>query len=375
MNILVYRTGHLGDTVVSLPAMRAVRAAYPKHELILLTDEQVNGETVSTWEILQATGLFSRVFFYLPPSRSVTSWLRLAKLAREIRKLRPQVLFYFRDFPLQHPKRDHFFFRVLCGISRCYGLESANQVVGRRGSTDHLVRFPSEVDRLLEIVRGAGVPIPSPGQIDFGVPISGREHSKVDALWRQASITDHATVIALGPGSKMPAKRWPLEYFHEIARVILGEFPDCRLVVFGGSEDRPLGDAIQHRHGEKVSNLAGELSVLEAAEALRRCDVYIGNDTGVMHLAAGVGTPCVAIFSARDHPGRWEPYGASHVVLRKHPSCEGCMLEICIERDIQCLKDITVGEVLVAVRKILWGKTRMAPEGIALFPFGDRSLS
>jgi len=150
----------------------------------------------------------------------------------------------------------------------------------------------------------------------------------------------------------MPAKRWPLNRFIEVARRVCADLPASRLIIFGGREDFRLGEDIRKAIGRKVVNVAGKLTVLESAEALRRCSVYVGNDTGVMHLAAAVGTPCVAIFSARDHPGRWDPWGTNNIVLRKEPPCAGCLLDVCTKEDMMCLKDIHVDEVVSAVQNI-----------------------
>ena len=72
-----------------------------------------------------------------------------------------------------------------------------------------------------------------------------------------------------------------------------------------------------------------------------------------MHLAASVATPCVAIFSARESPGRWEPYGHGHRVLRTEIDCAGCQLEECTERLNECLTAITVDQALEACLSVL----------------------
>ena len=63
-----------------------------------------------------------------------------------------------------------------------------------------------------------------------------------------------------------------------------------------------------------------------------------------MHLAAAVGTPCVAIMSALDWPGRWVPYGQGHIVLRRSVPCEGCLLKVCDKEGMRCLKEIEIDE-------------------------------
>jgi heptosyltransferase III len=344
----------LGDTLVSLPAMRAIRNAYLHHDLILLTDQHPGKGFVSSWEVLKATRLFAKVLFYTPPSDRLVGWLSIFDLARQIRQCRPEALFCLRDPHWNHALRDRFFFQVLCGIPNCYGVApQMYQVFGRRDPSGKLIRYPREADFLLEVVSGAGISVPAPGTAEVALLLSHKERSRIDLLWGEKDISDEALVIGIGPGSKMPAKRWPLERFIEVGKWILDSFRECRLLIFGGPEDRDYGQAIRQALGEQVVNVAGDLTVLESTEALRRCRVYVGNDTGTMHLAAAAGTSCVVIFSARDHPGRWDPYVPDHVILRAEPPCAGCLLEVCIEQEMRCLKDIGVQAVIEAIQHII----------------------
>jgi ADP-heptose:LPS heptosyltransferase len=123
-------------------------------------------------------------------------------------------------------------------------------------------------------------------------------------------------------------------------------------VIFGGPEDRPAGDTLLSKWGRGY-NAAGALALRSSAAALKRCRLYLGNDTGTMHLAAAVGVPCAAIFSARDLPGRWYPSGRGHHVFRSQVDCEGCGLTACVERYNECLERISAAEVLAACQSIL----------------------
>ena len=80
-SILIYRTGQLGDTLVSLPAIQAIREGFPRHALILLTDRHARAELVSSWEILKATGLIQRVIFYTPASTAFPPASRIVNAA------------------------------------------------------------------------------------------------------------------------------------------------------------------------------------------------------------------------------------------------------------------------------------------------------
>jgi ADP-heptose:LPS heptosyltransferase len=159
-------------------------------------------------------------------------------------------------------------------------------------------------------------------------------------------------IIGLGIWSNMPSKRWPLDRYREL--IVRLQASDKRIfpVILGSREERLLGlDLLRDLETGAVA--AGELSITESAHLLSRSILYVGNDTGIMHLAAAVGTPCVGIFSARDEPGKWHPYGANNVVLRKRPSCAGCMLRDCREFHLRCLTEISVDEAFAACDALL----------------------
>jgi len=100
-------------------------------------------------------------------------------------------------------------------------------------------------------------------------------------------------------------------------------------------------------------NAAGALGIRSSLAAMKHCELFIGNDTGTMHMAAAVGLPCVAIFSSRERPGLWYPLGEGHRVFRSAIDCEGCGLVECLELGNECLKRISVEEVLSACRELL----------------------
>jgi ADP-heptose:LPS heptosyltransferase len=149
----------------------------------------------------------------------------------------------------------------------------------------------------------------------------------------------------------MPAKRWPLERFLHVIGELISEF-DIWPVVFGGEEDRVIGAWLLDRWGSGY-NAAGALGIRSSLAAMKHCELFIGNDTGTMHMAAAVGLHCVAIFSSRERPGLWYPPGEGHRVFRSAIDCEGCGLVECIELGNECLKRITVEEVLSACREML----------------------
>ena len=156
--------------------------------------------------------------------------------------------------------------------------------------------------------------------------------------------------FAVCPSAKWQSKRWPVDRY---ARVVEQLIADERLtpVVVGGPEDAELGRTLVTRWGLGAV-AAGSLSVRGSAALMGQATFYLGNDTGAMHLAAAEGTPCVAVFSEQDWPGRWDPYGSGNRILRRAVDCSGCLLADC-PKDNECLTQITVDEVLRACRTVL----------------------
>jgi ADP-heptose:LPS heptosyltransferase len=323
--------------------------------MILLTDAHPGKGFVSSWEVLEQTGLFSHAMFYVPPRSRIGGVMNTARLALRIRQLNPERMFYLGQVGRSNwqLRRDRIFFQRICGISRIHGIEERDweSNLDRRGR--NWGDLPSEACRLLDILRRSDLGITSQEPVRFDLPIGETEKMKVDFLYRKSCLPLDARIVAIGPGSKMPAKRWPVERFALVSKRLLGAFPDIHQIVLGGHDDYALGEVIRRFGGARVVNWAGRLSVLESAEVLRRCLLFIGNDTGTMHLAAAVNTQCAVIFSARDKPGRWYPHGDHHLVFRREVACAGCMLEVCKKNRMRCVRGISAEEVFRGAKSIL----------------------
>lgn len=353
MRIGIYLLGSLGDTLVALPALWAVRHQYPDSHISLFTDVTIGQALVRSLDVLEGSGLVDEIVEYSSGSESAGRFRKgmgILKLWRGLRAARLDLMIYlvqgYRDKP--RVGRDRLFFRT-CGIRRLAGFEGMPLTpVIRRGA---LARQPTQADQFLYRLAAAGLPVPPPGQARADLNLGPRDYAKADAWTRTGPDDGGRRRVAFGPGTKMPAKLWPEERFAEAGRQLIGEY-DVWPVIFGGAEDRAAGVRLLAAWG-RGSMAAGELGIRASAAALGRCACYVGNDTGTMHLAASAGVPCVAIFSARDYPGLWEPYGPGHIVLRTEAPCSGCYAQICPRNDNLCLNRIAVDEVVAACRKAL----------------------
>jgi ADP-heptose:LPS heptosyltransferase len=214
-----------------------------------------------------------------------------------------------------------------------------------------LVPIAKEADMLLNRLRLDGLAVPATGQGCMDLQITDEERQQAKRWWQKnGTIQTPRGWVAVCPGAKVSSKVWPWERFAEVVALLIknqGLFP----VIIGGREDRPVADKLLARW-ETGLCAAGELSVRESAALMEGARFYLGNDTGAMHLAAAVGKPCVAIFSARDWPGKWEPYGIGHRVLRYDVPCSGCRLSVC-NQNLQCLTNISIRNAYDACLEVM----------------------
>jgi heptosyltransferase III len=347
-NVCVFRIGHLGDTVVALPAVHRIAERHPGAKITLITNAPAEHFFVTAWDVLRHTNIFRGVLHYDAARPG-----DLLRLAIACRRLQPACLYYLSPpRTARQLRRDRVFFRWICGFRRMTGLDGLQEQPLRDASGKLLV-LQRESMRLLKLIDVSGV-LPHPPYL---TPPPAAESRASDLLRPLAG----RLLVALGAGSKMPAKKWFLDRYLAITRRIVDGYPEAALVIFGGNEDRAEGDLIVQSVGlDRAVNLAGTTDVIESAAALSLCTFYLGNDTGTMHLAAVMGLPCVAIFTSRDNPEAWEPPGAMHTILRRDLPCSGCMLERCEVEHMRCLDLISIDDVWAAVEPHL-----NAPRGAA----------
>lgn len=171
-------------------------------------------------------------------------------------------------------------------------------------------------------------------------------------------------VIALHPFTTWKSKDWPPGRYAKLADAMIREF-DCAVLYTGSSEDREGISRIIEMMERPAENTAGELGLLELAGLYRVCDLFIGGDTGPMHLAVAVGTGVLAIMgptTARTHG----PFGEKHKVIQK-ASCRDCWMKICPKKTYGCMREISVREVLSAAGDMVKGAGAISNPGARAF--------
>lgn len=365
--VLLYRLGSLGDTVVALPSFHLIARAFPHAERRLLTNDPVSDKAPAAAAVLgESQGQSSLIHGYFPYPVGVRNPIRLFALALKLRLWRPQVLVYLAGARgVEVARRDAAFFR-LCGIPRILGLPATEDLQQPRLLADGRT-YEAEAARLARNLAELGdAQLDTPAAWDLHLTpaelavATTRLAPLLETLPQETlpqTPTARRPLLAASLGTKRQCGDWEMPNWLELTRQLARRYPGHALVLLGAPAERAasqqLAESWTAAGGSAVLNLAGELTPRESGAVLAHARVYIGHDSGPMHLAAAVQTSCVAIFSARQKPGMWFPYGPHHHVLYHQVSCWGCNLETCIVEQKRCILSITVDEVLAATEAAL----------------------
>jgi ADP-heptose:LPS heptosyltransferase len=329
-----------------------VRRHFPQAHLAFLGNASANSHYALARSVLPQKGLLDEWLTYTNDIGGLSLTKELWRLWRVIRAGGFDTLVYLapRLREPQSVRRDLWFFRT-AGIRYFIG-EQGFAPLPEKVAGQPLPLLEHESDHLLQRLAHSGVPTQMPPAEAFDLSLTPEETAAARHWLAENCPADAAQnrLVGFGPGSKWASKVWPEERFAQVGRRLIEEF-DLFPVVLGGAEDQELGGRLLAAWG-RGANAAGRLNIRQAAALLQNCRLYVGNDTGTMHLAAAAQIPCVAPFSAQDWPGRWYPFGEQHTVLRKYVPCEGCLLAVC-DRQLECLTGISADEVFQACRAIL----------------------
>lgn len=343
MKVLVYRMGSMGDTLVALPAFRLVRHAFPDAKITLLTNKPTGVKAAPMELILQNTGLHEGTIAY---PANLRSYRELQSLRHALQKEHFDLLVY-----LAKPKggiltslRDYLFFR-LCGIRKIIGLPFSRRHLKcqPKPGTD---RHETDCERMMPCLKTLGQPDISERQWwDLG--LTPPEQAEAARCLQEHGIGPH--FIAASVGTKMQSKDWGESNWTLLLERLAAAHPELGMVMVGSGDERERSQRLLgHWNGPKA-NLCGSLLPRISGAVLEKASFLICHDSGPMHLAASVGTACIAIFSARTPAGEWFPRGNQHTIFYHRTPCAGCRLEVCIEEKKKCILSISVEDVFQAV--------------------------
>jgi heptosyltransferase-3 len=350
MRILIHRLGSLGDTIVALPVFKLIRETYPQAHITVLTNPPVSEKAAPLEAVIENMGLVDEALYYPMASRD---YAKLAKLHSEIRRHRFD-LYVSITFGrhITSSIRDYLYFKT-CGIGRIIGLPFAHcdRVCVPVGDGP---LYEAEATRLLRRARAINPALAdriNPNEPQWtDLRLTPNELAQGDDLLREAGITGNFLVASVG--SKLRQKDWGTDRWNELFSRLGPRYPDFGMVMLGSADESSRSQALLDLWSGPKANLCGKCGPRVSAAVMRHARLFIGHDSGPMHLAAAAGIRCVAIFCAHQPPGRWFPLGHGHAVFYPYKFYRSESWDD-TEYQIQAIASITADEVAEAVVKIL----------------------
>jgi heptosyltransferase-2 len=221
-----------------------------------------------------------------------------------------------------------------------------------------------EVERNLDILRFLGADVASS---HLELWLTDADRGAATRLLEEAETSADRRTVAFGIGGAHPKRRWPVERFVALGRALQKQH-GAHIVVLGGPEDGSRQAALIERLDRRVTGLAGRTTLRQTGAVLERCQLFVGNDSGPLHLAAAAGVPCVEVSchprsADPEHPNspeRFGPWRVRHAVLRPatpRPPCD----RYCAGGDAHCILAVSVDVALAHCDEMLH---QPAPEGV-----------
>jgi heptosyltransferase-2 len=335
-HLLIRGTNWIGDVIMSLPALSAVRNSCPETRIAVLAKPWV----ADLYRLFP--GVNEVILFRSPGVHDGIAGK--FRLARELR---------VRHFDAALLFQNAIEAAIIAALARI-PLRAGYTTDGRGLLLTHPVRKKKYIDTLhqthyyLEMVRSLGF---RSDPDEMAIRPDGDSLRRADELFRNEGIGRNHPVVGIAPGASYgPAKIWYAERFAEVADR-LADHHSARVLLFGGSDDTVHTGAVATHMKHTPLDLAGSTTLAEAAALMSRCDLVVANDSGLMHLAGGLGVPLIAIFGSTN-PRATSPLGArSHVLYRK-AHCSPCLKKTC-PGDFACMDGITVDDVYTLAARLL----------------------
>lgn len=343
-NILIRAPNWIGDAVLCLPAIEALKAVYPQAEITALARPWVS-------PVFLNNPSFKRIIEYDKGGmhRGISGRL---KLILDIKR---------RGFDMAVLFQNAFEAALIAFLARIpvrtgYARDLRRLLLTHPIRVDRDIKNAHHVFYYLKIAASLSKSRqPSDVSRQPKIYLTEEEKSRADDFLTKNGMGD-GVVVGMAPGASYgPAKRWMADRFREVAQR-LTEAYGARLVLLGGNGDREICSEVLNSPCTKDFgvgiNLAGEIDLRTSIALLSRCSLFITNDSGPMHLAASLGVPTVAVFGSTD-PKLTGPLGDRVRVVKKDIACSPCLERECKYGHYECMKMISVDDVYSAAAHLL----------------------
>ncbi len=326
--ILVRATNWVGDAVMSLPALEALRRRFPAAEIVLLTKPWVG-------ELYWHSPAVNRLIIY-NPEKEHRGWQGFRRLIAELRSEQFDAAVLLQN-AFQAAWMAH---RARIPLRIGYATD------GRALLLTHPVEIPPaghyghQSNYYWQLLYRAGL-AERPAPIErIRLAVQPSEKTWAAKHLRGMGLAGPRFFVGLHPGASFgPAKQWLPERFADLADRLIGAL-HADVLIFGSPAERPLAEAVAQAMRHTLVILAGETSLRQWMALLSQCRLVISNDSGAMHLAAALGVAVVAIFGSTD-AGATGPLSARARVVQYRVDCSPCGHRVC-PIDFRCMRGVTV---------------------------------
>ncbi|MBP7032786.1 MAG: lipopolysaccharide heptosyltransferase II [Syntrophobacterales bacterium] len=334
--VLIRGTNWIGDVVMTFPAIAAVRETLPAARVTVL---------VKPWvaDLVRMHPAVDEVLVYERPGRHEGAG-GILRLARELKARR-----FDAAILLQNAIEAAIIAR-LAGIP----VRAGYSTDARGLLLTHPVRLEAGIKAVhqslyyVEMLEALGF---TPSRAPLALTPTDAQRIAAEQHLVRFGIAGRRPIVGMAPGAAYgPAKRWFADRFAAVADRLAERF-SCPVLLFGSQGDRPSTEAVRSAAKTAIVDVAGRTNLGDAVALIARCDLFITNDSGLMHVAGALGVPTVAIFGSTN-PKTTYPLGERTVLVRRPVDCSPCLKQEC-PADFRCMDLVTVDEVLEHSTRLL----------------------
>lgn len=336
--ILLVRTDRIGDVALSTPVIKALRETNRNSYIAMMVSPYAK-------EILEGGPYLDEIIIYDKNAKH-KGLSRSIKFSQNLKKK------FFDLAVILHPtNRVHlttFFARIpkRIGYDRNLGLLLTQKL-------KHTKQFGEkhELEYNLDLLRPLGIETKDK---KLYMPLRLESEEWIQAILRQEGVGPRDKLLAIHPGASCPSKVWPEDRFARVADSLAEKY-GFKVLLVAGPKDLKKAEGVLKNIKHPVINLAGRTSVSQLASVLKRCSLFISNDSGPVHISSAVGTPVISIFGRNQKglsPKRWGPTGLKDRIVHKEVGCIECLAHNCV-KEFACLKAISVDDVVGVADSIL----------------------
>jgi len=358
--VLVIRLDQIGDVVMTAPSLRELRRNLPNAWITLVVNPSilnlvencpyVDEVLASDWEGDRDAHRFRRHWRAWKMGLKQL-WHRKFDLAIVPR----------RDADQSHGAFLSYFSgaRYRVGYSDIYFETKLPYYRNNNCLLTHVVdanNIKHEVESSLDLIRYMGGVVKSD---KLEIWLSPHDEQFAEQVLSSHEIQPQDLLVGIAPGAAHPKRMWPLERFVALGNWLHNKY-NAAIVLVGGPGEELLGQQIAQNINERIVNIIGKATLRQTAAVLKSCNIFIGNDSGPMHLAAAAGGPVVEISAHplngspydASSPVRFGPWGVPHIILQPEKATPPCTNACTAERP-HCILNVTVNQVKEAVTELL----------------------